>query len=30
MRAEGLLAIPITQVTEANILSSKVALMFRK
>ena len=30
MRAEGLLAISITQVTETNIPSSKVALMFIK
>ena len=30
MRAEGLLAIRITQVTEANIPSSKVTLMFIK
>ena len=30
MRAEGLLAIFITQVTDANIPSSKVALMFIK
>ena len=29
-RVEGLLAISITQVTKANILSSKVALMFIK
>ena len=30
MRAEGLLAISITQVNEANIASSKVALTFIK